>query len=152
MKVKLFSLSILVLFASVLWAQIAVNNTEPLTITGTITIVNHPVAIIKTDNGTDYTIYMGPYWYWNQNNYKLTTGTEATVKGEVKTVNGVNELYPWEIVQNGVTIKLTDDNGVPKWSGKGNGRGKGDCPRNNNKVNGWGRGRGNCISCPYRNN
>ena len=157
MKTKLITAVVILLFTTVLWAQRNDNQGERWdtddvrTITGTIMSVNHPIAVIKADNGTEYNIHMGPYWFWNKNDYKLTANTEATVKGEVKTVNSANELYPWEITQSGITMKFADDNGVPNWSGgKGNGRGKGNCWRNNNNNgNGWGRG--NCCNCPCRN-
>jgi hypothetical protein len=99
--------------------------------------VNHPIATFKSEDGIAYQIHMGPYWYWLNNGYKLNNET-ATIKGEVKTVNGINELYPIEVTQNGTTIKLTDDKGIPLWAGyNGNGRGNG-------RGNGYGWKNGTC--------
>jgi hypothetical protein len=173
MKVKLI-LTIAVLFiATSIFAQRTLNPENIKTITGTITSVDHPVAKFKADDGTEYDLRMGPYWYWQNNNYSLKNAS-ATIKGEIGTKNGINEIYPSEIEQNGTTIKLTDDKGYPLWSGgekgcckgkgygwkKGNGKGwngKGQCWRRNNNINddsGWqGRGFGNRgRNCPYRNN
>jgi hypothetical protein len=118
-----------------------VDNVQ--TVSGEITEVNHPIAKMKGDDGNEYEIHMGPFWYWDQNQYKLQHQVRAQVKGEVKQVQGRYEFYPWEITQEGKTMTFADDNGVPKWSkgkgmrhgngyGKGYGRGKGKCKRWNN--------------------
>jgi hypothetical protein len=107
------------------------------TISGTITSVDHPIAKMKSDDGSEYTIYMGPYWFWRDNGYSLQTNANVQVKGEVKG----NDLYPWEIIQDGKTMTFTDSQGIPKWSngkckyrdGSGYGRGNRDCPRWKNK-------------------
>ena len=135
MKLYISIALILVLAGGFLFAQV---NNEPITITGNITEVNHPIAKFKSDDGTIYEIHMGPYWYWLNNGYKLNNET-AVVKGEVKSVNGVNELFPVEITQNGNSIKLTDKDGIPLWAGQKN---------NNGKGYGWKNGRGNCGNCP----
>lgn len=154
MKLKINIAIILMLFVSIAFAQRNTTTADPITITGNVSEVNHPIATFKADDGTSYEIHMGPYWYWLNNGYKLNSET-ATIKGEVKTVNGVNELYPIEVTQNGTTIKLADENGIPLWSANnnnGNGRGKGWRNGNGNccngkgygQRNGNGNGRGNC--------
>lgn len=172
MKVKLI-LTILVLFvATSVFAQRTLNPDNIKTYTGSIISVDHPVAKFKADNGTEYDVRLGPIWYWQNNNYTLTTNVNTTVKGEESNVNGINEIYPSEIEQDGKTIKLTDDKGYPLWSNggkgwnrgngngwkKGNGRGwnNGQCWRKNNNNddnNNWqGRGFGRRNpDCPYRN-
>lgn len=171
MKVKLILTMLIMFIATSVFAQRTLNPDNIKTITGTITSVDHPIAKFKADDGTEYDLRMGPYWYWQNNKYTLTN-TSATVKGEVKTVNGNNEIYPSEIEQSGSTIKLTDDKGLPLWSkggkgwNKGNGKGwkkgngkgwnRGQCWRginNDNDNSGWqGRGFGRRAGdCPYRN-
>lgn len=135
MKIRINIAVILLLFAGIVLGQRNTNSFEPVTITGSITEVNHPIAVFKADDGVVYQIHMGPYWYWLNNGYKLNNET-ATIKGEVKTLNDVNELYPVEVTQNGNTIKLTDDKGVPLWA--------------SNFNNGYGRGYGrNNANCMY---
>ena len=163
---KQLILTLLVMFiAASVFAQRTLNPENIKTISGTITSIDHPVAKFKADDGTVYDLRMGPYWYWQNNNYSLTA-TYATVKGEIESKNGVNEIYPSEIEQSGSTIKLADDKGFPLWSkggkgwdkGKGNGKGCPNCPcwknkNNNDNSSGWqGRGFGNRgRNCPYRN-
>ena len=130
----------LLLMSSVIFAQ-RNTTTEQITVTGSVTEVNHPIAKFKADDGTIYDIHMGPYWYWMNKGYKLINET-ATIKGEVKTVDGVKELYPNEIIQNGNTIKLADENGVPYWAGNKGKNGNGKGWRNGN--------RGNCGNCRFR--
>ena len=137
MKTKiLLTLAVIVFTGSSLFAQRTFNSANVKTYTGTITNVDHPVAYFTSDDGTKYEVRMGPYWFWNQNGYKLEANTAATIKGETGIDNGVNEIYPWDIIQGSKTIKLVDDNGYPKWSiGDGNkncnGWGKGNCGKNN---------------------
>jgi hypothetical protein len=95
------------------------------TISGTITTVNHPIAILKGEDGKEYSVHMGPYWFWEREEYSLKKGEKTQVKGEIEDVKGTMHLYPWQIVQDGKTMKLADDDGVPEWSGNKNGRGRG---------------------------
>lgn len=88
------------------------------TLSGTITTIDHPIATFKTDDGKEYQIHMGPYWFWQREDYALKPNAKATVKGEVENVKGAMHFYPWEIVQAGKTLKLADDEGVPEWAGK----------------------------------
>ena len=179
MKVKLFLTLMIMFITASVFAQRTLNPDNVKTINGTITSVNHPTAIFKADDGTEYELRMGPYWYWQNNKYTLTN-TSATVKGEVKEVNDKNEIYPSEIEQSGSKIKLTDDKGFPLWlkDGKGwkKGNGKGWKKGNGKdwkKGNGKSRNRGQCrinsdnsednsvwqgrgfgrraVNCPYRN-
>jgi hypothetical protein len=154
MKFKLLLSAALLLITTIVYSQISTGNAyDPIVVSGKITDVNHPVATLKADDGTVYTIRMGPYWFWSEKNYKLATDA-AVVKGETKLVNGANVLYPSEITQNGSTIKLADENGNPYWkkgNGNGNGNGRGTCRGNGNGNNGNGRGSGNCCQCPCKN-
>jgi hypothetical protein len=155
MKFKLFLSAALLFLTTIVYSQINSGvSYDPIVVSGKITDVNHPVATLKTDDGTIYTIRMGPYWFWSEKNYKLATDA-AVVKGETKVINGVNMLYPSEITQNGNTIKLADEKGIPYWrngSGNGNGNGRGYCRGNGNgNGRGNGRGYGNCGQCPYGN-
>jgi hypothetical protein len=100
-------------------------------------------------------MFLGPYWYWKNKGYNLLV-EQATVKG---VIDGKN-IYPYEITQNGNTIKLKDENGIALWGGKG--KGKGRCGRVNQNRGGWnntqdiqrgyGRGPGNNPNCPYNQN
>jgi len=123
------------------------GNENVQTISGTIYDNSRPTSYMKTGDGTYYKIHLGPIWYWNDNNYSLSL-SDATIKGNVKTIKGEYHLFPFTIEQGGTKIILADDNGVPKWgnskgrnnemqNGNGYGRGNGNCCRNGN-GNGWG--------------
>ncbi|MDZ7289693.1 MAG: hypothetical protein ONB44_10920 [candidate division KSB1 bacterium] len=108
------------------------DKDEVKTISGTITKVDHPYATLKAEDGKEYQVHMGPYWYWQREKYELKTNEKAQIKGEIDNVKGTLHLYPWEIVQDGKTMKFADDDGVPDWAGgrhggccqHGKGRGK----------------------------
>lgn len=164
MKYRLFiAIGIITALSTALFAQVNSRqwgNDNVQTISGNITDNARPCGFIKAEDGKVYKVHMGPIWYWDQNNYALAL-TSATIKGNVITVNGENEIYPYVITQDSKTMTFTDDNGIPKWSqgrGNGNGYGKGNCWRSGNgngkgygccrgNGNGWGRG-----NCQYRNN
>lgn len=141
MKLYINIAILLVLMTSVLFAQRS-TQTDPITVTGNITEVNHPIANFTSSDGTVYQIHMGPYWYWLNNGYKLNNES-ATIIGLVNTVDGINMLYPNEVTQNGTVIKLADENGVPLWAAYKNNSGKGKGWRNGNRGN-----CGNCPNCP----
>jgi hypothetical protein len=104
------------------------------TINGTITDNIRPCGSILTDDGREYKVHLGPIWYWEENKYELKLSS-ATIKG---VIDG-NDIYPYEITQDGKTMTFTDEKGNPKWyngnypgrgNGRGNGKGRGDCWRN----------------------
>ena len=149
MKNLLMLLAFLVL-TTASFAQRANNqwsNENVQTVSGTITDNQRPSGSLKTSDGTEYIVHLGPVWFWNNSNLSLSL-SDAIIKGNVKTINGQNHLYPFTIEQNGSKLVLADDNGIPKWGSSkgygnrnGNGNGRGNCLRNGN---GNGNGRGNC--------
>jgi len=109
------ALSILVLLSATVFAQVNNRwwgNDNVQTISGTVTDNSRPCGFIKADDGKVYKVHMGPVWYWDQNNYALAL-TLATIKGNIVTGNGENEIYPFVITQNDKTLTLADDNGYP---------------------------------------
>ena len=139
MKTKLITASIILLVAITgIFTGFTFSSSpdDVQTINGTITSVDHPIAVMKTDDGKEYTVFMGPYWFWKDNGFELKTNSAVQIKGEVKGA----DLYPWEIVQDGKTMTFTDEKGVPKWA-------NGDCRYRNGNGKGKGYGRGNC-ECP----
>ncbi|RPI17728.1 MAG: hypothetical protein EHM58_08190 [Ignavibacteriae bacterium] len=137
-SIKAITLIMLVFSLSFIYAQRSGDKGERwdtdnvLTLTGTITDVNRPLSTFSADDGTVYQIHMGPFWYWEDNKYELKKDTKAVIKAEVKG----NDIYPWEIEQDGNKMYFADENGVPKWS---NGNGKGW--KNGKGFNGNGKGK-----------
>ena len=148
MKTTFLATLVIILFASITFAQRSDNQREyndvddVKTISGEFINTDRPNAKFNSDDGTEYIVHLGPYWYWEQNDYEVSTNTQTSIKGEVKQVNGQDEMYPWTIEQSGKSMNFTDDNGVPKWS-KGKGK------RGNRS---WKGNRGNRRDCPRRNN
>jgi hypothetical protein len=159
MKTSIFSTIIISLFLlNIAFAQTGRNiknsdktKNEVVTVKGSVTSINHPVAVVKGDDGKNYELRLGPSWYWKQNNLDLKDKGNVEVKGELEKNNGNNYIYPYTIIQNGKTITLADNNGNPVWTGgkkhngksmgqmngngKGNGNGNGSCGRMNNRGN-----------------
>jgi hypothetical protein len=129
--------------------SVASAQNSVTTISGNVTEVNHPVALFNSDDGSVYKMFLGPYWFWKNSGYSLLL-ERSTVKG---VIDG-KTIHPYEITQNGNTIKLKDENGIAVWGGKSNGKGRGCCNGpcrfngNNQQNNGNGYGRGNCPNCP----
>lgn len=146
---KLLVLAFVLVAVTLANAQVANRqwgNDNVQTITGTVTDNQRPSGSIKTSDGTEYVVHLGPVWFWNQSKYMLSLA-EATIKGNVKVLDGKSHIYPFTIEQNGTKMVLADENGVPKW-GNGNGWGKG-----NGRVYGWKNGNkngcnNNCGNCP----
>lgn len=46
------------------------DSDKVVTLKGEITEVNMPVAKFKSE-GKEYTLHMGPIWFWKQKNYEL---------------------------------------------------------------------------------
>ncbi|MBA4311933.1 MAG: hypothetical protein C0417_04820 [Chlorobiaceae bacterium] len=105
-----------------------------MSVSGIIIKVNHPYATLKDESGREYEIHLGPYWYWHREKFELKKNVKARVRGEVENVNGQYHFYPWEIAQDGKSISLADENGIPKWAGVKN---------KANKMQGKGQGRSN---------
>lgn len=122
-------------------SAIAASADDNVTIKGVFTDVTRPVVKFKTDDGTEYQVHVGPYWFWDENKYSLQVNSNAEVFG--KKESGSNEIYAFTIMQDGKTIKLVDDNNNPLWwkSGTGNNKGRNDCYGNRK---GRGNGRGPC--------
>ncbi|MFZ1323010.1 MAG: hypothetical protein WAT71_15740 [Ignavibacteria bacterium] len=96
------------------------SNENVKSISGTVYDNSRPTSYMLTEDGTYYKIHLGPIWFWNNNNYTIQTGF-VKIKGNVKDENGIFNIYPFTIEQNGSTIILADDNGLPKWNKRGRG-------------------------------
>ena len=119
---RLFIALIITLFASLSFAKISsnecrqFNSDDVMTLNGEFINIDRPNAKFISEDGTVYIVHLGPYWYWQQNDYEVTINMPAEIKGEVMRVNGQYELYPWVIIQDGVRMCFSDDRGIPNWS------------------------------------
>lgn len=117
--ISLISVAILVLGTSATsWAQMGRQGMqyksgmsgEVITLDGQITNVLLPLAILKSDD-KEYTVHLGPVWYWQQKNYELSKGA-VQLTGVVEEVDGQGHFYPSKIIQGKTTIIL--DEGSPR--------------------------------------
>jgi hypothetical protein len=114
-------------------------STDVVTVKGTFTNITRPNVTLKTSEGTEYLIHLGPYWYWEDNGYSITLNSEAEVYGRLEQGN---EIYAYKITQEGRTIQLVDDSNNPLWWQTKKGKGKG---WSMGSGRGMGNGRGNCL-------
>ncbi len=94
---------------------------ETVTLKGEITNVLLPLAKLKSED-KEYTVHLGPMWYWKQENLKLENGV-VEISGEKEEVKGELHFYPNKIVQGKVEIVLVSENGASKWAGQQPGKG-----------------------------
>lgn len=115
-KLVMMSLILVLMVAAAVWAQSGrrAQTADAVTLKGEITNVLKPLAQFKAA-GKEYTVHLGPLWYWNQEKLELAKGA-AEIVGETEEVDGAWHLYPNKIVQGKVEIVLASDDGTPKWS------------------------------------
>ncbi len=85
-----------------------------------------------------YNLYMGPYWYFSRIGLRLNTGDVVKVRGYVLQTSAGYNLYVAEVVKDGKTYRLRDQNGRPLWWDY---RGRGQGAAQSGKARGMGRGR-----------
>lgn len=150
MKKALFAFLVVSMGIFIYQSAAASIADDTITIKGVFTDVTRPVIKFKTDDGIEYQVHAGPYWYWEENKYTLQVNSSAEITG--KKESGLNEIYAFTIIQDGKTIKLVDDNNNPLWWKSGSGNKRYDCP-GNRRGNGNGRcdGNGKCDGSGLRN-
>jgi hypothetical protein len=89
------------------------GDRDVVTLEGEITNVLLPLAKFKSKD-EEYTVDLGPIWYWKQEDFKLTKG-KVEITGEKERIDGEWHLYPHKITQGSTTIVLASGDGVPKW-------------------------------------
>jgi hypothetical protein len=73
---------------------------------------------LKTAKET-VTIYLGPEWYLEQQQVKLSPGDYVQVRGSRITMENMPVILPNEVTKNSTVIKFWDDQGRPQWRGQG---------------------------------
>lgn len=133
--------SAMAVFAHTGWRGVRTQWDEEkvVTLEGTIKDTERPIITMDVE-GKEYTLHVGPYWYWEEKGLKLEKDQKVTVTGMVEEYEDVPHVYPKTIKINDETVELTDKDGVPVWAGQRGGRGPrfgkgcGDCD--------YGQGRG----------
>lgn len=111
-------------------AQRYYNPATTTTVTGTIAEVVSPVPAqgglgvhltLNTAQGP-VDVRLGPAWYVNALNLNLKAGDTVTVTGSRVPGQATPVIIAATITKNGQTATLRDQQGVPAWSGRGQGR------------------------------
>lgn len=90
------------------------DQDKVVTLKGEISQVLMPLATFKSE-GKEYTVHLGPVWFWRENDYKLETGA-VEIRGEIEAEKEALHLYPYVITQGKTMITLASADGSPKWS------------------------------------
>ena len=73
---------------------------------------------LKTSKET-VTIYLGPEWYLEKQNMKLSPGDYIQVRGSRIKMDDKPVILPNEIIKNSKMVQFWDEQGSPGWRGQG---------------------------------
>ena len=73
---------------------------------------------LKTSKET-VTVYLGPDWYLEKQEIKLSPGDYIQVRGSRVTMDNKSVILPNEIIKNSKAAIFWDDQGRPSWRGQG---------------------------------
>ena len=82
-------------------------------------------AELKTDSQT-VLVYLGPHIYVDLQNVRINVGDKVEVKGVKVLLDGRQAVLAAEVRKGDEVLKLRDDNGVPLWAGKRQGKRRGN--------------------------
>lgn len=87
--------------------------------------------MLKTDKNVNYSVHLGPQWYFDNHSIKYNVGDFIAVKGSKITYNNAPAIIAVSVQKGKTTLTLRDKNGFPVWSGSGQGqKGGGNCVNN----------------------
>lgn len=70
---------------------------------------------LKTEQGV-YEVHAGPLWYLSDQQFTVAKGDSLEITGSKTTIGGSEALVARQIVKEGKTLTLRDEQGFPKWS------------------------------------
>jgi hypothetical protein len=73
---------------------------------------------LKTAKET-VTIYLGPEWYLEKQNLKLSPGDYIQVRGSRIMMDDKPVILPNEVTKGSQVVQFWDDQGSPRWRGQG---------------------------------
>jgi len=71
---------------------------------------------LKTENNT-FLVHLGPQWYIERQDIKISAGDKITVKGARAVRMGQDIIIAAEVKKGDEVLKLRDENGAPAWAG-----------------------------------
>jgi hypothetical protein len=104
----------------------------------------HTVMTVVAPQGT-VTVVLGPWWFWEKQNYTVVKSQELTVTGSLaQGKDGALYLFAQKIENRstGETITLRSESGKPFWSRGGSGNQNGNRPLDGSGSRSGSGGRG----------
>ncbi|MBU1985109.1 hypothetical protein KJ815_11955 [bacterium] len=96
------------------------NDVERISVKGKIEKIEGQKALLKTADGREVTIHLGPQRYWHEKGYRLRSGVQATVDGwgDPYADDG-GFLFAGAIYGDGFYFELSTSHGYPMWADPG---------------------------------
>lgn len=93
------------------------RDLDRVSVIGKIEKIDGQRALLRTSDGEEITVHLGPQHYWHQKGYQLRTGVIATVDGwgELYTEDG-GYIFAGSIYGDGFHFDLSDSRGYPRWA------------------------------------
>jgi hypothetical protein len=96
------------------------QDLKHVSVQGKIERITDQSAVLRTQDGKEVTVHLGPEAYWRDKNYHLNTGAQVTVDGWGEIYDqGGSFIYAGRISGNGYSIELMDSRGYPMWADQG---------------------------------
>jgi len=74
---------------------------------------------VKTSDGKTVTVYAGPSWYAQQNNFSVEPGDDITITGSESRVRQRTVILASELKAGAQILQLRDQSGKPLWTMNG---------------------------------
>lgn len=72
---------------------------------------------LRQSKGHTLTVWVGPAWYYDNQNIQFKKGEEVTVTGSMANVDEKDLLVASEIDRDGLILRMRGDDGNPVWEG-----------------------------------
>jgi len=73
--------------------------------------------VLLTSDNQSIDVHVGPSWYLDNQDTKLTKGDQIEVTGSIITYKGETAIIAAEIKRGDQLLKLRDEKGFPYWAG-----------------------------------
>lgn len=79
--------------------------------------MNYGIHLLVKTGKEDISVHLGPSWYVERLDTKISKGDAVEVKGSRIAFNGKPAIIAAEVKKGETVLKLRDDNGIPAWAG-----------------------------------